>query len=66
MAGRNKNFTRELPIQSRSELTSVSRTIVDILYTAFDYRGTADLNANLAYRRAPSCVRCRHPSRRKT
>ena len=49
IGGRADNFQRLVPIQSRSDLTSVSRTMVDILYLAFDYRGTAELNVHFGY-----------------
>jgi hypothetical protein len=50
IGGRAENFQKEVPIQSRAELTSVARTIVDILYAGFDYRGTARLDAQICYR----------------
>ena len=49
IGGRAENFSREVPIRSRADLTSVSRTIVDILYAGFDYRGKSELKARISY-----------------
>jgi hypothetical protein len=36
-------------IESQANLTSLALTVVDILYTGFDYRGTTRLEAHIRY-----------------
>ena len=49
IGGRAGNFSREVSIRSRADVTSVSRTIVDILYAGFDYRAGSELKAHISY-----------------
>jgi hypothetical protein len=49
VGGRAENFQREIAIQSKTDLADVGRTIVDILFTCFDYRGTSKLDAQICY-----------------
>ena len=44
IGGPAENFRRQVDIDSPADLTSVARTVVDILYAAFDYRGAQPLH----------------------
>jgi hypothetical protein len=46
IGGRAENFQREFPGNSPTDLRRLARTIVDILYAGFDYRGLQTLRAH--------------------
>ena len=49
IAGRAENFQREVTIESLDDAKGVARTVIDILYAAFDYRGLSDLNVQIEH-----------------
>ena len=49
VGGRAENFQREIAIASPTDAAVVGRTVVDILYAGFDYRGLNDLDVHLMY-----------------
>ncbi len=50
IGGRAENFQREIGVASRADAAAVARTVVDILYAGFDYRGLNDLDVHLEYK----------------
>jgi hypothetical protein len=66
IGGRAENFQKEVLIESQANLTSLALTVVDILYTGFDYRGTQDWKRIFATNRAPSRAECWSPALRRT
>jgi hypothetical protein len=49
VGGQAENFHREVVVQTAAEATRIARSVVDIFYTCFDYRGLSPIEAHLAY-----------------
>lgn len=49
IGGTSENYVREVTINSATDLARVAREVVDIFYSAFDYRGAAPIEAKLVY-----------------
>jgi hypothetical protein len=49
IGGEAENFHKEVEISSRDEAIRVARTVVDICYDAFEFRGLQDVNAQLVF-----------------
>jgi hypothetical protein len=49
IGGEAENFHKEVEISSRDEANKVARTVVDICFDAFDFRGLRDVNAQLVF-----------------
>jgi hypothetical protein len=49
IGGASENFRQEVEISSRDEARRIARTVVDICYDGFDFRGLQDLRGTLVY-----------------
>ena len=49
IGGQAENFHREVIVQTAAEATRIARSVVDIFYNAFDYRGLSPIEAHLSY-----------------
>ncbi len=49
IGGQAENFHREVVVQTAAEATRIARSVVDIFYHCFDYRGLSPIEAHLAY-----------------
>jgi hypothetical protein len=49
IGGEAENFHKEVEISSRDDAKRIARTVVDICYDGFDYRGVQDVNGTLVY-----------------
>jgi hypothetical protein len=49
IGGNAENYHRTVRVQSAAEISAVAKTVVDIFYTGFDYRGTRPIVAEMAH-----------------
>ena len=49
IGGQAENFHREVVVQTAAEATRIARSVVDIFYNGFDYRGLSPIEAHLSY-----------------